>query len=136
MAGIEAGDGFHHVPEARTWIVRYPPEAIADARAEYDGAADASIDFGLVALYQKCTHLGCRVPECRSSGRFECPCHGSVFNRVGEWVSGPAPRGLDRFPVTVVGGRVRVDVGTKVEGPDRGVSTLPAEETGPPCIAP
>ena len=28
----------------------------------------------LFALSQKCPHLGCHVPYCESSGRFECPC--------------------------------------------------------------
>ena len=35
---------------------------------------------------EKCTHLGCRVPFCESSSQFECPCHGSVFNRAGELI--------------------------------------------------
>ena len=47
----------------------------------------------LFALSQKCPHLGCQVPFCESSGRFECPCHGSVFDIGGEWIEGPAPRG-------------------------------------------
>ena len=55
---------------------------------------------GFVALYQKCVHLGCRVPFCETSQWFECPCHGSQYNRVGEKKGGPAPRGLDRFAVT------------------------------------
>ena len=52
---------------------------------------------GIVALYQRCVHLGCRVPWCQTSQWFECPCHGSKYNRVGEKKAGPAPRGLDRF---------------------------------------
>ncbi|MDP9232960.1 MAG: Rieske 2Fe-2S domain-containing protein, partial [Actinomycetota bacterium] len=51
----------------------------------------------LRALYQKCPHLGCQVPFCQSSGRFECPCHGSVYNLIGEYLAGPAPHGMDRF---------------------------------------
>ena len=35
------------------------------------------MEAGVVALYQKCVHLGCRVPWCTSSQWFECPCHGS-----------------------------------------------------------
>ena len=55
---------------------------------------------GVVALYQKCPHLGCRVPWCKTSQWFECPCHGSQYNRVGEKKGGPAPRGMDRFAAT------------------------------------
>ena len=47
------------------------------------------------------SHLGCRVPECVTSQWFECPCHGSQYNRVGEKKGGPAPRGLDRFAMSV-----------------------------------
>ena len=44
---------------------------------------------GLIASYQKCPHLGCRVPQCTSSQWFECGCHGSQYNRVGEKKGGP-----------------------------------------------
>ena len=65
------------------------------------------MEAGIVALYQKCPHLGCRVPQCVSSQWFECPCHGSQYNRVGEKKGGPAPRGMDHFAVTVSGQRRR-----------------------------
>ena len=60
----------------------------------------------LYALSQKCPHLGCRVPFCDSSGRFECPCHGSKYNLGGEWIEGPAPRGMDRYQLTLEGGKL------------------------------
>jgi Rieske Fe-S protein len=88
----------------------------------------------LVALYQKCPHLGCRVPFCDNSGRFECPCHGSKYNIRGEYIEGPAPRGMDRFPIKIDGGRVFVDTGAAVEGPPRGVSTVSDEAKGPSCV--
>ncbi|MCS7039941.1 MAG: Rieske 2Fe-2S domain-containing protein [Anaerolineae bacterium] len=66
---------------------------------------------GLLALWQKCTHLGCAVPWVEEEGQFHCPCHGSRFNRVGEVIGGPAPRPLDTFPVTVRSGEVWVDTG-------------------------
>ncbi|TAK36676.1 MAG: ubiquinol-cytochrome c reductase iron-sulfur subunit [Chloroflexota bacterium] len=73
---------------------------------------------GFVALYQKCTHLGCTVPwkpedasedDLANKGRFNCPCHGSIFNRYGVRKAGPAPRPLDIFPVSIVDGKVVVD---------------------------
>ena len=67
------------------------------------------MEKGYVALYQKCVHLGCRVPWCETSQWFECPCHGSKYNRVGEKKGGPAPRGLDRFALEVSGGNIIVD---------------------------
>jgi cytochrome b6-f complex iron-sulfur subunit len=91
-------------------------------------------DGGLRALYQKCPHLGCRVPFCDTSQRFECPCHGSVYNLIGEYVQGPAPRGMDRFPIQIVAGRVMVDTSQVVEGPARGILTGPADAAGPSCL--
>lgn len=93
-----------------------------------------STEGSLVALYQKCPHLGCRVPFCDSSGRFECPCHGSKFNLKGEYLAGPTPRGMDRFPVRVEGDQVLVDTGTVIEGPARGILTMPSVPAGPSCL--
>lgn len=66
------------------WITAYPPEALDKARRAYDPAVVAGMEAGIVALYQKCPHLGCRVPQCVTSQWFECPCHGSQYNQVGE----------------------------------------------------
>ena len=93
------------------------------------------MEQGIVALYQKCPHLGCRVPSCPTSQWFECPCHGSQYNRVGEKKAGPAPRGMDRFPVTIANnGDVTVDTGTIVPGPPIGTNTTGQEAEGPHCI--
>ncbi len=70
---------------------------------------------GLLALYQKCTHLGCSVPYAEAEGQFHCPCHGSLFNSKGEVAGGPAPRPMDIFPVKVVNGEVWVDTSRPVE---------------------
>jgi mono/diheme cytochrome c family protein len=51
---------------------------------------------------------------------FECPCHGSRYDRIGTKVLefGPAPRGLDRFAVSVDGGGVlTVDTSKLTLGP-------------------
>ncbi|MDP2660707.1 MAG: Rieske 2Fe-2S domain-containing protein [Dehalococcoidia bacterium] len=73
---------------------------------------------GFLAMWQKCTHLGCTVPwvsreksedDISGQGRFNCPCHGSIYNRYGVVTAGPAPRPFDLFPVTIVDGAVIVD---------------------------
>ncbi len=46
-----------------------------------------------------CTHLGCRVEEAGSD--FECPCHGSVFDRNGKVIKGPAQKPLPAFEVEI-----------------------------------
>jgi cytochrome b6-f complex iron-sulfur subunit len=93
-----------------------------------------SYEGSLYALYQKCPHLGCRVPFCGGSGQFECPCHGSVFNIKGEYLDGPAPRGMDRFPIRVEGDSVVVNTGSTEEGPAKGILTGPSEPSGPSCL--
>jgi cytochrome b6-f complex iron-sulfur subunit len=92
------------------------------------------MESGINALYQKCPHLGCRVPNCVSSQWFECPCHGSQYNRVGEKKGGPAPRGMDRFGVLVSAGVVTVDTSLVVQGPPIGTNTTGQEAEGPHCI--
>lgn len=73
---------------------------------------------GVIALWQKCTHLGCAVPWVEEEGQFHCPCHGSLFNELGEVTGGPAPRPLDTFPVTIRSGEVWVDTGEPTERND------------------
>jgi cytochrome b6-f complex iron-sulfur subunit len=132
---IRSGNGFFYASSARTWITEDPADALPKARAVYPANIVAGMEQGIVALYQKCPHLGCRVPECATSQWFECPCHGSQYNRVGEKKAGPAPRGMDRFPLTVsANGDVTVDTGTIVEGPPIGTNTTGQEAEGPHCI--
>ncbi|MCP4225964.1 MAG: ubiquinol-cytochrome c reductase iron-sulfur subunit [Actinomycetia bacterium] len=94
------------------------------------------VDDEIVALSRKCTHLGCVVPYCESSGRFECPCHGSVFNRAGDFLSGPSPRGMDRFE-TEVGddGLVYIDTSERIDGPPPGPVTVDEPALGPKCTS-
>lgn len=72
-------------------------------------------DGGFVALYQKCTHLGCAVPWEPRVGQFVCPCHASAFELDGTVLNPPAPRPLDRFPVQIVDGSLIVDTGERIE---------------------
>ena len=133
---IRANKGFLYLPEARAWVTEYPKEAISKADAIYAGQGPvfSGMSEGIVALYQKCPHLGCRVPECKTSQWFECPCHGSQYNRVGEKKGGPAPRGMDRFGVSVNNGLVVIDTGTVFGGPPIGVNTTGQEAEGPHCV--
>ena len=50
-------------------------------------------------MYKVCTHLGCIYDWQRVNNRFECPCHGSKFQKDGTYIEGPAPRSLDRMVV-------------------------------------
>jgi len=122
--------------EARAWVTEYPKDAVGKGRAIYGKQAPvfSGMQSGIVALYQKCPHLGCRVPNCLSSQWFECPCHGSQYNRVGEKKGGPAPRGMDRFGVAIVNGVLTIDTGAVFAGPAIGTNTTGQEAEGPHCI--
>lgn len=72
-------------------------------------------DGGFLALYQRCTHLGCNVPWDQAQSTFVCPCHNSQFTLEGEVVNPPAPRPLDLFPVLIQEGQVMVDTGQPIQ---------------------
>ena len=136
--GIKAGGGFFYVPEGRMWITEYPKQALPKAADQYGffDQVSAGLNAGIVALYQTCPHLGCRVPECATSQWFECPCHGSQYNRVGEKKGGPAPRGMDRFPMVVTAANdLLVNTGNVIQGPAIGTNTTGQEAEGPNCIS-
>jgi cytochrome b6-f complex iron-sulfur subunit len=116
----------------RFYLVNYSGKASGDA----DYVAEGTAAEGLMPLYQRCVHLGCRVPFCASSNWFECPCHGSKYNGAGEYELGPAPRGMDRFKITVEGGQITVDTSEVVLGPPRGTDTIGQPPQGPFCVAP
>jgi cytochrome b6-f complex iron-sulfur subunit len=125
----------YYVGAGRTYINPYPPGDAPKAKSVQAYAALLEgYEQGVVALYQKCPHLGCRVPWCKTSQWFECPCHGSQYNRVGEKKGGPAPRGMDHFVATVENGVIVVDTKTVIPGPPIGTNTTGQESEGPHCI--
>lgn len=68
---------------------------------------------GVKAVSATCTHLGCIV-ETDEDG-FTCPCHGSLYDRRGEVISGPAPRRLSWFQVSKApDGQLMVDMTIQV----------------------
>lgn len=82
------------------------------------------VDGGILALYRKCTHLGCVVPwapgdpsedEISREGRFNCPCHSGIYDRFGVVHAGPPPRPLDVFPITIEEGNIVVDTGVIIK---------------------
>ena len=119
---------------AKTYILPYPKSALPKAKKVYEAILVKGMAQGYVALYQKCPHLGCRVPWCQTSQWFECPCHGSKYNRVGEKRGGPAPRGMDRFALEVAGGDVIVDTSIPIPGPPIGTDTTGQGQEGAPCV--
>ena len=72
-------------------------------------------DGGLLALWSRCTHLGCTVPFDKDADRFGCPCHSSIFNLHGEVLDGPAPRPLDLFAISIEEHSLVVDTSKPIE---------------------
>jgi cytochrome b6-f complex iron-sulfur subunit len=110
---------------ARTFLINVPA-----ARALASGQRTEVPNPGageMIALWRKCPHLGCMVPDlCDSVKRFECRCHGSTYNILGEKLEkGPAERGMDRFAVLVEeDGTVIIDTSEISFGAPEGVLTF------------
>jgi len=79
-------DAYLHGTTVRSvWVIRDPAE-------------------GVTVFSPVCTHLGCYYSWNGVAGRFECPCHASVFSISGEVLGGPAPRPLDTLPHKIENG--------------------------------
>jgi len=69
---------------------------------------------GFYCISSVCTHLGCNVK--REGTGFECPCHGSRFDRDGRVIDGPAPQALAWYALSLSPrGRLVVDVDQQVD---------------------
>lgn len=116
------------IPEARAYVVP-APSALSEA---YQGKSVEA--GGVMALFQRCVHLGCRVPWCGPSQGFECPCHGSKYNSIGEYNAGPAPRNLDRFVVELnPANELIIKTGSIIQTP-RALEPSVEYPQGPSCI--
>ena len=116
------------IPEARAYLVPAPEQL----SSQFEGTGVAT--DGLMALYMRCVHLGCRVPWCAPSQGFECPCHGSRYNAIGEYFGGPAPRNLDRFVVENRSGNLVIRTGSIIETPRAPTPSVQYPQ-GPSCIS-
>ena len=110
---------------ARAFLVNVPAAtamALGDERSVPEPAAGE-----ILALWRKCPHLGCMIPAaCEERDRFQCYCDQSTYNILGEKLQlGPAPRGMDRFPVLIDRrGILLVDTREVIAGPPRGTVTF------------
>jgi len=112
-AGLPFAEGYPvYFQEARAFIM------LVDAtRQEFVSGEDMTGDgtaLNVRALYQRCPHLGCKPNPCIKTYWLECACHGSRYDRLGTKADGvgPAPRGMDRFSLTVdANGVLTLDTG-------------------------
>jgi cytochrome b6-f complex iron-sulfur subunit len=62
----------------------------------------------IVALSAVCTHVRCILSYDRDRRGFLCPCHDGRFDLSGNVISGPPPRALPSYQVSVRAGEVFV----------------------------
>lgn len=108
--------------EANLFVVNVPA-----AKNLVEGNTTEVADPGaeVIALWRKCPHLGCQIPQlCDASKWFECLCHGSKYTVLGEKRDGPAPRGMDGFTVAVEEGVYIVNTGERIDGAPVGTVTF------------
>lgn len=74
-------------------------------------------DDSLVAIWNRCAHLGCPTSYSPGSDSYTCPCHGGSYDSLGRVIAGPPPRPLDRFDVKIA----------TPDGKDVALTTSPAE---------
>jgi menaquinol-cytochrome c reductase iron-sulfur subunit len=79
----------------------------------------------LIAIWNRCAHLGCPVAYSPGGDVYSCPCHGGAYDSIGLVTAGPPPRPLDRFDVKIVTSDGK-DV-AKQEDPAKGVPTARAK---------
>ncbi len=59
-------------------------------------------DGELLAIWNRCAHLGCPTKYAAGSDSYICPCHGGAYDSRGLVSGGPPPRPLDRLDVKIV----------------------------------
>jgi len=109
-----------YVSQAKAFVILVNP-----SQQQFIPGADTTGDGTSVnvrALYQRCPHLGCKPNPCQKNFWFECPCHGSRYDRLGIKALGaqygPAPRSMDRFATVVDGnGILTINTGKITLGP-------------------
>jgi cytochrome b6-f complex iron-sulfur subunit len=123
-----------YIAQARSYITAFPKDKVDQATGHYPKDALPMLEAGVIVLYQRCTHLGCRVPWCRTSAWFECPCHDAKFDQIGERRQGPAPRGMDLIKSSIEDDHLVLDTAKVLDGVPIGTNTTNAKPAGPFCV--
>jgi Rieske Fe-S protein len=92
---IEPGVGV--VGESLAYVRRHNEAIDGPVKDQYDH---------VVAISDRCAHVGCPVRFVAAAESFVCPCHGGVYDFEGLRTGGPPPRPLDRFYTLIRDGRV------------------------------
>ncbi len=73
---------------------QYPAGTVNESLMERYGIVVTNDSGTALALRPKCTHKGCMVKWAEAELQFECPCHGSRFDLLGQVTRGPAKKAL------------------------------------------
>ncbi len=110
LAGIFFLGRFLHpaVREKKTLLIAAKADLPSHGALVYKEARVAVVREAeeIYALNLVCTHLGCTVAV--TPQELICPCHGTVFDRRGNVIKGPADRPLARYAVEERGGQIVV----------------------------
>lgn len=105
------------------------PYYIAQGDAVYLFIVNTGQEFIAFDARSTTTEERCRVKWVPINERFEDPCCGSKFTLDGTYIEGPAVRNLDRYPVTIRGEQVWVNLSQPMLGDSRTVSQSGVETT-------
>lgn len=89
---------FAPVPAAKTLLARIPMASVPGRGAlvyRHQRFALIREQGNVYVLSLVCTHLGCTLSVTPKG--LTCPCHGSVFDRFGAVITGPADENLPRL---------------------------------------
>jgi len=92
-------EGIGEAGRSTAYIRKRNPQIDTDKPDQYNN---------FIAISTRCMHLGCPVAYRSAAQRFICPCHGGVYDFLGQVTGGPPVRPLDRFYTREVNGRVQI----------------------------
>lgn len=126
---VAAALGLLCLPALSVLAAPKAPHGVAVRTADVEGVATVGISPDLVlpwprpkgvlvvrrgdgfrAFSNQSPHRGCRVEVWETGDRLYDVCSHAFWSLDGEPIAGPAPRGLDWYPVTVRGEWVEVDL--------------------------
>jgi menaquinol-cytochrome c reductase iron-sulfur subunit len=107
------GPASDFVEDTYRQVVVTETEGIGDAGKTTAYVRKSSKQLGekpneIVAVSNRCAHLGCPVRFVEAAGNFICPCHGGVYDFQGKRIGGPPVRPLDHFQARVRDGQVEL----------------------------
>jgi Rieske Fe-S protein len=78
----------------------YPAGTVSTKFMGQNGIVITNESGPVIAILNKCTHLGCPTDWKTDINQFVCPCHKSQFNIIGQPTKGPAKRPMLATPAT------------------------------------